>query len=123
MQDQEYEMLVWGLQGEAQDRPGMFRTKVVLISLFAYLVLFSLLVLLVLGLYFMFGAVRGNGSVLSKMFLVSWLLAVVPIVLLTLRMFLARIPVPAGRELTEGEAPQLFATVSAIRERLQGAPI
>lgn len=123
MEDREYEMLVWGLQGAAQDQPEFFRIKVVLISLFAYLVLFSLLVLMVFGVYFMFVLAQGNGTFITKMLFVSFLLVAFPIVILTLRMFFARIPVPEGREISELEAPKLFKVIAGLQERLQAAPI
>jgi Zn-dependent protease with chaperone function len=123
MEEREYEMLVWGLQGSAQDQPEYFRIKVILISLFAYLVLFGMLVLMILGVYFMFVIARGNSSFLTKLFFVSSLLVSLPIVILTLRMFFARIPVPEGRELSEAEAPQLFRIIAELQERLLAAPI
>lgn len=120
MQEREYEMLVWGLQGEAQDRPDFFHIKVVLISLFAYLVL---LILLILSAYFMFTIARGNSTLVTKIVLVSLFMAALPILLITLRMFFTRIPVPIGRELTEQDAPQLYKIVSDLRERIQGVSI
>ncbi len=123
MQKQDYESLVWSLQSEAQDDPGMFRTKVLLITLFAYLVLFGVLSVLLLGLYFMFGEIRSDGHTLLKIFFAGWVLVVAPIVWLTLRVFFAPLQVPQGRELTEAEAPQLFKLISELRERLQAAPI
>jgi Zn-dependent protease with chaperone function len=123
MEEQDYEMLVWGLQGEAQDRLGYFRAKVLLVSIFAYLMLFGLLAVLVTGLIFMFVVVSGSHSIMLKLFFVSWVLVVAPIVWLTFRMFFAPLPVPEGRELTEAEAPQLFKMILQLRERLQAAPI
>ncbi|MDO8991352.1 MAG: M48 family metallopeptidase [Sideroxyarcus sp.] len=123
MQKQDYESLVWSLQSVAQDDPGVFRTKVLLISLFAYLVLFGVLAVLLLGLYFMFAEMLGNGHTVLKIFFAGWVLVVAPIVWLTFRMFFMPLPVPQGRELTEAEAPQLFKMISDLRERLQAAPI
>lgn len=123
MLKQDYESLVWSLQSEAQDDPGMFRTKVLLISLFAYLVLFGVLSVLLLGLYFMFSEIMSDGHTLLKIFFAGWVLVVAPIVWLTFRVFFAPLPVPQGRELTEAEAPQLFKMISDLRERLQAAPI
>lgn len=123
MQKQDYETLVWSLQSQAQEFPEAFRTKVLLISLFAYLVLFGLLVFLLLGLYFMFSVAMGNGHTLFKIFFASWVLVVAPIVWLTFRVFFAPLPVPQGRELTEIEAPQLFRMISDLRLQLQAAPI
>lgn len=123
MQKQDYESLVWSLQSEAQDDPGVFRSKVLLISLFAYLVLFGVLSVLLLGLYFMFAEMLGNGHTLLKIFFAGWVLVVAPIVWLTFRVFFAPLPAPQGRELTEAEAPQLFRMIMDLRERLQAAPI
>jgi Zn-dependent protease with chaperone function len=123
MEKQDYESLVWSLQSEAQDDPGMFRIKVLLISFFAYLVLFGLLFILLLGLYFMFTVAPGNGHTIFEIFFASWVLVVAPIVWLTFRVFIAPLPVPQGRELTEAEAPQLFRMIADLREKMQAAPI
>lgn len=122
MDKQKYEMLVWSLQGEAQDAPGIFRLKVLGISLFAYLVLFGLLTVLVLGLLMMFGA-ASHGRLMAKLIFVSWVIVIAPILWLTLRMFFAPMPPPKGRKLEEAEAPALFEMISELRERLNGAPI
>ncbi len=123
MEKQNYETLVWSLQSEAQDFPEMFRAKVVLVSALAYLVLVVLLAVLLTGVYFLFAAVHGNGHVVLKILFASWILVVAPIVWLTLRMFVAPLAVPEGRELTEAEAPQLFRMIADLREQLQAAPI
>lgn len=122
MEPRDYETLVWSLQSEAQDVPGSFRIKVVGLSIFAYVMLFGVLALLLLGIYLTFTFSQG-GSLFTKFVLMSWLLAALPIVWLTFRMFFASIPVPQGRELTQAEAPQLFATLDDMQQRLQAAPI
>jgi Zn-dependent protease with chaperone function len=123
MQAQEYETLVWSLQSQARDIPGVFRNKVVLISLLAYAVLFGLLLALLFGLYYMLVAAMGHGNTVFKIFFASWVLIVAPIVWLTFRMFFAPLPLPSGREVTPAEAPQLFRMMSDLQQRLQGAPI
>jgi Zn-dependent protease with chaperone function len=123
VEEQDYEMLVWGLQGEAQDRPDFVRVKALLVSLVAYLALFALLAVLLAGLIFLFVAARGNGHTLFKALFAGWILVVAPIVWLTFRMFLAPLGEPEGRELTEAEAPQLFRMIADLGERLQGAPV
>ncbi len=123
MDDRKYQMLVWSLQGEALDRPGMFRIKVILISLFAYLVLFALLVLLMFAAVTVFVTAGRNGHLLTTLFFASGLLAVIPLVLLTLRMFFSTLPPPEGRVVTEQEVPQLFRSISELRSRLNGPPI
>jgi Zn-dependent protease with chaperone function len=123
MQKQDYESLVWSLQSEAQDDPGVFRVKVLLISLLAYLALFGVLLALLLGLYFMFSEVLGNGHTLLKILFAGWVLVVAPVVWMTFRVFFSPLPAPQGRELTDAEAPQLFRMVSELREQLQAAAI
>lgn len=123
MKKQKYEMLVWSLQGEAKDYPGLFRAKVLLISLFAYLVLFFLLAVLGLGLIYLFIAARDNNSTVIRIFFAGWFLVVAPIGWHTFRMFFASHPAPKGRVLTDSEAPRLFSMISGLRTRLQGAPI
>jgi Zn-dependent protease with chaperone function len=122
MEDRDYETLVWSLQSEAQEVPGSFRIKVVSLSIFAYLILFGLLAVLLLGLYFMFLLTQGGG-LFTKIVLVSWVLVAAPIVWLTFRMFFASIPTPQGRELLESEAPQLFKMIADMQQQLQAAPI
>lgn len=122
MEEREYETLVWSLQSEAQEVPGSFRIKVVGISVFAYLILFGLLALLLFGLYFVFSIAHGGG-LFAKIMLVSWVLVVAPIVWLTFRMFFASLPAPQGRELSAAEAPQLFRAIADMQQRLQAAPI
>lgn len=122
MEQREYETLVWSLQSEAQDVPGSFRIKVVGLSIFAYVMLFGVLALLLFGIYLTFSLAHG-GSLFTKIVLMSWLLVVLPIVWLVFRMFFAAIPVPQGRELKPEEAPQLFAMLADMQQRLQAAPI
>jgi Zn-dependent protease with chaperone function len=122
MEQREYETLVWSLQSEAQEVPGSFRIKVVSLSVFAYVILFGVLSLLLLGIYLSFSLAQG-GSLFTKLMLMSWLLVVLPIVWLVLRMFFSAIPVPQGRELTKEEAPQLFSMLEQMQQRLQAAPI
>ena len=121
MDAQKYEMLVWSMQGEAQDSPGMFRTKVLFISLSAYLILFGLLFALLSSLLFMWAA--AHAAMILKIIFVSWLIVIVPIIWLTMRMFFMRMPPPQGREIEEDEAPELFGMIEDLRDRLQGAPI
>lgn len=121
MEDEKYEMLVWSLQGEALDSPGWFRARVLLISLSAYLILFGLLVVLLIGLLFMWAVAHAH--LMFKVLFVSWVLVIVPIVWLSFRMFFRSLPAPEGRELHEDDAPALFEMISELRARVQGAPI
>lgn len=121
MDRQKYEMLVWSMQGEAQDSPGPFGFKVLLISLCAYLILFGLLAALLTGLFLVFSMAQER--LFFKVLFVSWVIVVVPIVWLTLRMFFVSIPPPQGRKLEESDAPRLFGMISDVRSRLRGAPI
>lgn len=121
MDRQKYEMLVWSLQGEAQDEPGSFRTRVLMISLTAYLMLFGMLSLLLVSLLFLWKAT--HASIYVKYLLVTWLMALVPILWMLLRMFFMRTPPPQERELIEADAPKLFEMIAELRKRVQGAPI
>lgn len=114
-------MLVWSLQGEAQDAPDSFRSKVLLISLSAYLVLFAFMVALVIGLRFMWSL--NHASVYFKYLFFSSLIVIVPIVWLTLRMLFTKIPPPEGRELHSEEAPQLFEMLDELRDQVRGTPV
>ncbi len=119
MDNQKYEMLVWSLQGEALDAPGWFRTKVLFISLFAYLILFGLVAMLVAGLLFMYWV--AHAGLVFKLVFASWVLAIIPVVWLSFRMFFKSIPAPTGRELDEDEAPHLFELVDELRDQVKGA--
>ncbi|HXU92962.1 MAG TPA: M48 family metalloprotease [Gallionella sp.] len=121
MDRQKYEMLVWSLQGEALDAPGSFRARVLMISMTAYLVLFGMLSLLLVSLLFLWKA--SNTAVYVKYLLVSWLVALIPILWMLLRMFFMRIPPPEERELTEADAPKLFEMIAELRKRVHGAPV
>ena len=123
MEKQDYETLVWSLQSEAQEFPGMFRAKAVVISVLAHLVLFALLAVLLTGVYFLFAVVHGNGHVIFNIIFAGWILAVAPIVWLTFRVVFFPFSAPEGRELSEAEAPQLFKMIADLRERFQAAPV
>ncbi|WP_374349259.1 M48 family metalloprotease [Chitinimonas sp.] len=123
MDQQAYEMLVWSLEGEARDRPALFRAKVVAISAFAYLVLFGLLGALSLGGFWLFSWARDSHSLRVIVALAVLGLALLPVMLLTLRMFLTRIPPPEGRVLTASEAPKLFQFLAKLQKKLKGPPI
>jgi Zn-dependent protease with chaperone function len=121
MDSQKYEMMVWSLQGEALGAPGWFRARVVFISLFAYVMLFSLVGALLAGLVFMYGA--SHGSIILKLIFASWVLVVAPIVWLSFRMFFKGTSAPEGRELDEEDAPRLFELVDELRARVKGAVV
>lgn len=125
MQKQDYETLVWSLQNEAQDAPGMFRVKALLIGSFVHLILFALLAVLLIGVYDMLFVAKGDGIVnwIIRFLFIVWVVAATPIVLLALSFVIFPARIPQGRELTGTEAPQLFRMLAALHERLQGAPI
>src|SRR5512141_361027 len=125
MQKQDYETLVWSLQNEAQDAPGMFRIKALLIGSFVHLILFALLAVLLIGVYDMLFVAKGDGIVnwIVRFLFVIWVLVAAPVVLWALRIVIFPANLPQGRELTGTEAPQLFRMLAALHERLQGAPI
>lgn len=123
MTDSEYKRLVRSLELDAHADPRGFRFKVVLISLAAYLALGLLFLMLggVLWLGFVFSREVHSTWLLFKLGLVGF--AVLALIFVVLRAFLRRLEAPSGREINAAEAPQLFAALNKIREKLQGPPI
>ncbi|HZW26372.1 MAG TPA: M48 family metalloprotease [Gallionella sp.] len=92
-----------------------------MISMTAYLVLFGMLSLLLVSLLFLWKV--ASTAVYVKYLLVTWLVALVPILWMLLRMFFMRSRPPEERELTEAEAPKLFEMLAELRKHVQGAPV
>lgn len=120
---QHYEDLVYALEGEAERSPRAFRSRVMLVSVAAYLclglVLAGLLVLVGYGiahhrdihsayLLFKFGVIA---------------IAVLGLLFVVLRAFLTPLDAPAGREIDAAQAPRLFEVLEGIRRKLGGPPI
>lgn len=121
MDARNYEMMVWSLQGEALEAPGWFRARVLFISVFAYVILFGLVALLLTGLALMYGV--SHGSIVLKAVFASWVLVVAPIAWLSFRIFFKGTPAPQGREVDEDEAPHLFELVDELRDVVRGAEV
>ncbi|WP_168735203.1 M48 family metallopeptidase [Pseudothauera rhizosphaerae] len=123
MQDQDYERLVRRLEIEAQSAPRAFQAKVMLLSGFAYLILFAMLgvlaALVVAGFHF----ARESHSTWITFKLALLGVAVAGLLFGVLRAFLARLPEPEGREIGAAEAPRLFELIERIRRKLDGPPI
>lgn len=123
MDTQEYEKLVRRLELDSEQNPQGFRSRVMLISVMAYLVL-ALLLILLSGLVW-FGI--SSYSQINSAFLLFKLgllgLGILSLLVVTLRAFLTPIPPPEGREITPEEAPQLFKILRRMARKLNGPPI
>ncbi|GAB3243905.1 M48 family metallopeptidase [Chitinimonas naiadis] len=123
MEKRDYEMLVWSLEAEARDTPGLFRLKVILISLSAYLLLFGLLALAGLISWWLLGWALHSHRLFPKLACGAWLLTVLPVLFLSLRMMFTRLSTPEGRILQQQEAPRLFKLIDRLRKQLDAPPI
>lgn len=123
MNDKEYETLIRQLELDSEQNPRRFRSRVMLISIIAYLVL-ALLFVLLSGLVW-FGV--NHYSEIDSAFLLFKLglfgLGILSLLFVTLRAFLTPIPPPEGREITPEEAPKLFKMLRRMARKLNGPPI
>jgi Zn-dependent protease with chaperone function len=123
LDQRQYFLLVKRLEVDAAVSPGTYRTKVLLISSVAYVVLFGMLLtiasLIFLGIRFAY--VEHRASALIRVGLFG--LVMVPVFFVVLRMFLIRLAPPEGRRLVGAEAPALFRVLDKMRRRLNGPPI
>ena len=117
------------LENESAISPGHYRARVAMLTLLGFGILALLLATASLGLLIVVGlvvaVVLSGGGVLLLLLKLGKLLAflVVPLLYLihtTVRAFVARLPVPAGREVTRAEAPALFAALDTIRRQMRG---
>jgi len=118
MDNEDYEGLIRNLEGEAENNPTSFRTKVFLMSISAYLVLlllFLLMGLLIYGIYAISGpGHRHYGAIFGLT------IGVIPAIYVTLRAFLIRLEPPAGTEVTRKTAPALFKVLDKMQKKLNG---
>ncbi|MFO7188176.1 MAG: M48 family metalloprotease [Pseudomonadota bacterium] len=119
----EYEGLVRRLEAQADNAPERFRSKVVMLSVFAYVAVFAVLVggsaLVVLALVWAYQSERTATAVNFGLLALTLL----PVLYTALRTFLMRLDPPEGRPLTRAEAPRLFDTLDKMRNRLRGPAI
>lgn len=120
MEDREFANLVRRLEVEACARPGLFRLKLMLITLGGYTALLLFFVALV-GLLF-WAAMAGNMLYHRLRFGLALVVAV-PLLYVVLRTFFMRLPAPAGRELKREDAPRLFELLDKMQRRVAGPPV
>ena len=111
------------LEAEAAHSPGTFRSKVILISSMAYVVLFLVLFATALLFYFAIDWALARNRVKSLIYVGVFALMMLPVFWVVLRMFFMRLKAPQGRLITRDEAPQLFRMIDKMRKRLKGPPI
>lgn len=117
-----YEGLVGRLEAQAEHSPALFRTKVLLISGAAYIVLFAALAAIAGFVYFGFNWARDGHK--ARMFtIVVFGITMIPVFFAVLRMFFMRLSPPDGRRITREEAPRLFDVLDKMRRKLKGPPI
>jgi hypothetical protein len=115
-----YNLIVKSLEVDATINPGTFRSKVLLISSAAYVVLFGMLLAIALLIYFgiTYAYTEHGTSALIRVGLFA--LVMVPAFFVVLRMFFIRLAPPEGRYLTRSEAPRLFGVLDKMRKKLNG---
>lgn len=123
MQDERYEALVHELELAAENNPGAFRSKVMFVSIAAYLMLALILTALVGVVGYSLAHYRDihSGYLLFKLAVVG--VAVLGLLFVVLRAFLAPLEAPHGREIDPAQAPRLFDMLARIRGKLGGPPI
>ncbi len=117
-----YEGLVGRLEGQAERNPALFRTKVLLISSAAYIVLFAALAAIAAFVYFGFKWARSEHRV-SMFTITVFAITMIPVFFAVLRMFFMRLSRPEGRPITCEDAPRLFEALGRMRRKLNGPPI
>jgi Zn-dependent protease with chaperone function len=123
MDQRQYYLLVKRLEIDATVSPGAYRTKVLLISSAAYVVLFGMLLAIVALIYLGIRTtyMEHHTGALIRIGLFGLVMA--PAFFVVLRMFFIRLAPPEGRYLTKTEAPKLFGVLDKMRKRLKGPPI
>lgn len=123
MDSHRYQTLVKSLEVDSTINPGAFRSKVILISSVAYVVLFSLLGAMALLIYVGITTAYSKHQTGTLIRIGFFALVMTPVFFVVLRAFLARLPAPEGRRLTQSEAPKLFSVLDKMRKHLKGPPI
>lgn len=122
MKEDDFEKLVRRLEVDATISPRAFRTKVALISVAAYLVLFGLMAALATYLYLCWTFFQGHAWALIKLGAIGLAVAI-PLYIVVLRVLFMRFKPPTGRAITREEAPRLFETLDKLRAKLKGPKI
>lgn len=123
MDDRTYTNLIRRLEVDSNIGPSAFRSKVFLISVTAYVVLFGVLACVAVLLWLGYASARSHHSTSNTVRIAIAACAMLPVFLVVLRFFFMRLSAPEGRFVTRQEAPKLFETLDKMRTRLRGPVI
>lgn len=123
MDQHRYRTLVKSLELDATINPATFRSKVLLISSAAYIVLFGMLAAMIALFWFGIAYAYSHRHTGNLIRLGLFALVMLPVFFVVLRMFFMRLPPPEGRRLNAKEAPKLFSVLDKMRKKLDGPPI
>ncbi len=123
MEDKSYVYLVRRLELDAEENPGAFRKKVMLLGGSACAVLVLVLVLLTVFGGIALSFVLDGDNLVATLFAGLFLLGIASLLFTVLRAFLLRLPEPEGIEITPAQAPRLFKLLERIRVKLNGPPL
>jgi tetratricopeptide (TPR) repeat protein len=103
----EFDAVVDRAEQYARDNPAAYRLQVVGLGLLGYAYVSVILAGLIAGMVLLgYLALHGGAILAAKLFV-----AVLVLVIVVLRAFWIRIPAPAGRPLTQNQAPRLFGFI------------
>ncbi len=122
MDRDEFEGLVRQLEAESENRPAAFRTKVVLLSVSAYVLLFASLVVIIAAAYWGISYAHAHHKTRMLIIFSIFALLMVPVFYVVIRMFFMRLSPPEGRAITRADAPRLFEVIDKMRKKLKGPP-
>ncbi|MBI1906058.1 MAG: M48 family metalloprotease [Rhodocyclales bacterium] len=117
MKDEQFEALVRKLEVRASENPAAYRGRVVLLAVLGNLYMIVMLLAVVALLVALAASVA-----VFKAIAVKLLLVVGVFLWMILKALWVRIEPPVGRELSRREAPELFATIDALRSALHAPP-
>lgn len=129
MQEEDFKRLVARLEQESAKSPGVYRAKVLALTLLGFGILALLLGVVGLGLLLLVGLVAvvaftgGKALLLLAKFGKLVFLLAIPLwylIVAAVKALFVRLPAPQGRELTREEAPALFAALDDMRQRMRG---
>lgn len=114
MNDQQFETLVGKLERQAQNQPGRYRRKVLLLALLGNAYVGAILLLGVALLVALIASIM-----LLKAFAVKLIIPLGVFLWMILKALWVKVDPPAGYEVDARQAPDLFALVDELRRRLR----
>lgn len=123
MDRDEFAGLVHQLEAESENSPAAFRTKVLLLSVAAYVFLFVLLAGIAVAIGWTAHWAHQHNRTRHLVMAGIFALMMLPVFYVVLRVFFMRLSAPEGREITRADAPRLFEVLDKMRRRLKGPEI